>query len=59
MATWNWPLDMPRTWPISARSYGLIVIGELHVAAEVVDCLDALVRDSMPTGLRRALVSRT
>ena len=34
----------------------LIVIGKLHEAAEVVDCLDTLVRDQIPIRLYDAIV---
>ncbi len=34
----------------------LIEIGELHEAAEVVDCLDTVVRDQIPIRLYDAIV---
>ena len=37
----------------------LIVTRELHEAAEVVDCLDTLARDLIPTGLYGAIVPGT
>ena len=36
-----------------------IVTRELHEAAEVVDCLDTLARDLIPTGLYGAIVPGT
>ena len=37
----------------------LIVTRELHEAADVVDCLDTLARDLIPTGLYGAIVPGT